>query len=82
MFLFQLMNVFFLLVWVLDNNTDLGHVHTNTFSFENVYFSLRFWPSIQTEMVFLSRKGRFLKTLSKVDTFKNSFRVVVWTVKT
>ncbi len=51
-----------------------GHVHTNTFSFENAYFSLCFG---------LLSTLRFFKTVYQSGyIWKRHFRVVVWTVKT
>ncbi len=58
----------FILMWIMVLPLDLGHVHTNMFSFENAYFSLRFGlPS--------TLRWHFCQG-------KRHFRIVVWTVKT
>ncbi len=53
---------------------NFGLVHTKTFSFENAY-SLDFGLA-STPRVFLSRKTKLFKTLSKVDKFKNAVYVL------
>ncbi len=52
----------FILMWIMVLPLDLGHVHTNMFSFENAYFSLRFGLPSTLRWHFCQGKRRFLKT--------------------
>lgn len=54
---------------------NFGLVHTKTFSFENAY-SLDIGLASTQRQCFYQGKLSFLKTLSKVDKFKNAIYVL------
>ena len=55
---------------------QLDPIHTSAFSFENVYISMRFWPSVHTNTLeyaqLIHREGIDLKTLLKVNINENA----------
>ena len=69
-----------------SNENVLGSVHTNTFSFENVSFSMRFCLPSTLKWCKRHWKRRFSKTIPKVEVFENAcvlkWKRIVWTAKT